>query len=645
MTSTPTSLNLKRKMAAAAAFLFLLWAVLAAYSRYQDQQQFDSYARQIDKLPVLSQQLAKNAQLAASGSDAAYAALADNRSEFTGIIGKLDSSDGSPPADSADIRVALNEVIKSTNSMLQYVRVLEDGHGAAANLTSAVSTLGADLTELKAVVQDLTRTGTPAQKSPLTELAASIAKIDDPASAVMRQEPNPDALSRLAADIKAVQAYAAALPANSSTAAHANELLETCRKNVELVRTSQEKQLAARKAAASIAGDSETLLAASQRLVDVYRISNQIGPTYIGILVPAVLLIISLLMVTKYYIDEMRSRTEALMRINRQNEEGILRLTEELNALADGDLTMHATVGESLTGPIADSVNHTAEVFRKLVIQINNTSEQMENSLHGGKDISHTLMKSARKQTREIQKIGDAVEMLHSSIKSIAALGEQNGDRARSTLAESRQGTVAVAKLGSEMRVIDGQIAHSTKLLAKLGESTQQIADQIELISDIAEQTSVLALNAAIQAASSGGAGRGFAIVAEEVQRLAARSGELVKHVARLARSVQNDANEVVADLEKSRAAIERSDQVADTTRKLLQDLAKTAKELDETSMSIVVTSKVQSGKVREMANAMQGVFDITLQNADSSRLTDGSIAEINRLAEDLRGSVASFKI
>jgi twitching motility protein PilJ len=636
---------MKRKIAAAAAFLFLLWAVLAAYSRYQDQQQFEGYARQIDKLPVLSQQLAKNAQLAASGNEAAYASLADNRSEFTGIMGRLDSGSGSPPADSADTRVALNEVIKSTNSILQYVRVLEDGHGAAAGLTRAVSAFGAALTELKVITQDQTKTGLPAQKPLLTELAASIARVDDLASTVMRQEPNTDALARLAADIRSVQEHTAKLPSDANNVVRANELLETCRNNVELVRIQQEKLLAARKAAASIAGDSETLLATSQRLVDVYRISNQIGPTYIGILVPAVLLVISLLLVTKYYIDELRSRIEAVMRVNRQNEEGILRLIEELNALADGDLTMHATVGESLTGPIADSINHTAEVFRKLVIQINNTAEQMENSLHGGKDISHTLMKSARRQTREIQKIGDAVEMLHSSIKAIAALGEQNGDRARITLAESRQGTVAVAKLGSEIRVIDVQISRSTKLLAKLGESTQQIAEQIELISDIAEQTSVLALNAAIQAASSGGAGRGFAIVAEEVQRLAARSGELVKHVARLARSVQNDAHEVVADLEKSKEAIERSDQVADTTRKLLQDLAKTAKELDDTSMSIVVTSKVQSGKVREMANAMQGVFDITLQNADSSRLTDESISEINRLAEDLRGSVASYKI
>ncbi|MGC2165740.1 MAG: methyl-accepting chemotaxis protein [Gallionella sp.] len=645
MASRNTALELKQKIATAIAFCLLVWVVLATYTHYQDQQKFEGYARLIDRLPLLTQQLAKNAQLAASGSTVAYSALAANKAEFTNILGKLDSSDDTQLSSSAEARVALTEVTKATNNTLQHLQVVEDARGVDDTLKNTTAAFGAAKNELGVLLQNMVNAGAPAKKSALAGLTQAIAGIDSQFGVAVRADGNAKNLDRLEANIRSAQERLSMLPAETTKLARASELLEICRDNAQLAAAQSDKLLAAKNAADTITGDSETMLAVSQRLVDVYRMSAQSGPTFISIVAPGILLAMTLFMLAKYYVEEIRNRTEAAMRVNLQNEKSILRLIDELNGLADGDLTMHATVGESITGPIADSVNHTTEVFRNLVMQINSTSKQMDHTSQGGKVISYELMKSARRQTREIQKIGDAVEKLHESIKSVDTHSKRNADRARIALADSRQGAVAVDKIGTENRIIDGLIVRSTKLLTKLSESTRQIAEQIDLIADIAEQTSVMSLNAAIQAASTGGGGRGFAVVAEEVQRLAERSGVLIKHIGQLANSVQNDAREVVSDMEKSKAAVERSDQLTDTTRTLLQELAKSAKELDETSVAIMASTKVQSGKVREMADVMQGVFDITLHNADSSRLTDESISQINRLAEDLRGSVAGFKV
>jgi twitching motility protein PilJ len=379
--------------------------------------------------------------------------------------------------------------------------------------------------------------------------------------------------------------------------------------------------------------------------VDAYQSSVTARLITAAPVILGLLLLVSLMMLFKTYADETRQRGEEAARINTQNQNAILRLMDELGDLADGDLTVRATVTEDVTGAIADSLNYTTEEFRKLVTRITAAVEQMGRATRDAEAISRGLLDATQKQASEIKGAGEAVELMTRSIKEVDSSAARSAEVARRTLLVTEQGAQAVRNSISGMDGIREQIQDTSKRIKRLGESSQEIGEIVDLISDITEQTNVLALNAAIQAASAGEAGRGFSVVAEEVQRLAERSAEATKQIGALVKTIQGDTHDAVAAMEKSTLGVVEGAKLSDVAGQSLREIERVSNELATLISSISVSTQVQTDMASEVAGVMQDILQITVQTTEGTRLTANSIAQLTGLTADLRDSVAGFKL
>ncbi|BBI98397.1 hypothetical protein FGKAn22_00900 [Ferrigenium kumadai] len=533
--------------------VFFIVAAVAAYIDNREAAHTARYLTQSGKLLMLSQRLAKDAQLCASGDAAAFQALSQGRESFAGILRLLDRGDGSLPATAGAARKVLDELMASANNTLLNVQRLEQGRPALL-----ASTAGASAEQLAAQAGEL---------------------------------------ERVKAAVKAI--------------------LE----NIDLVQ------------------------AQSQQLVDAYQADWTARLSGVVAAFAGTLALLQLLVLAKVYLDDTRQRAEEAESANRRNQEAVRRLMAELNELASGDLTVRATVSEDITGAIAESVNHTAEALSKLVGRINDASEQVGRATQQAEQISKGLLEAARKQAQDIQEAGAAVHRMAELIRDVDAGAAQSADVAHRTLAATGQGALAVRNTMAGMDGIREQIQETAKRIKRLGESSQEIGEIVSLISDITEQTNVLALNAAIQAASAGESGQGFAVVAEEVQNLAERSAEAAKQIGVLVKAIQGDTQDAVEAMEKSTLGVVEGAQLAEMGGQSLREIEQVSNELAALIGGISASMQVQAGMAGQLAKAMQDILHITRQTTDGTRLTANSIAQLTSLAADLKGSVAGFKL
>jgi twitching motility protein PilJ len=336
---------------------------------------------------------------------------------------------------------------------------------------------------------------------------------------------------------------------------------------------------------------------------------------------------------------------ESLKLVNETNQIAILRLMNELQEVADGNLTTQATVSEDITGAIADSVNYTVEELRMLVGRINSTVGQVTEASTSAEETSNRLLAASDEQSREIRSTGDAVLTMARQIGDVSGSAAESAAVARQSLAAAEDGQRAVQNSISGMNEIRDQIQETSKRIKRLGESSQEIGEIIELISDITEQTNVLALNAAIQAASAGEAGRGFSVVAEEVQRLAERSGEATKQIGALVRTIQTDTQDAVSAMEKSTEGVVEGAKLSDTAGQSLSNIGRISRQLAELIESISRDTSVQAQSANGMASSMEHMLTVNEQTSEGTRQTAASIQQLAALALELKSSVARFKV
>jgi len=633
----------KLKMFGAAATIFFVLTAIAAYMSNREESYSVRYVGQSSQLMMLSQRLAKDAQQALTGNSVAFDALEESRASLSNILTRLDRGDGSLPATSGASRVALNELMKSANKTLLDVQALQDGRAGLVTLGVTVSTIDAVSVELRGLTQTMIDTFGGTQKEQVTRFALATERIGKDAGRLLGVEVTIEQVAQLGIDTIAAQESLAALPAADANVTRARDLFNTTRNSVEILVAQVRNLVAAKSAAKAIVDNSDSLLTGSQRLVDSYQSSSRVAT--VAALLFGLLLLSSLLLLAKAYVEDSRRRAEEAARINSQNQNAILRLMNEMGDLADGDLTVRATVSEDITGAIADSLNYTTEEFRKLVSRIIAVVEQMGHATKDAEDISKGLLDSTQKQAREIQAAGEAVQLITKSIKEVDSSAAQSATVARRTLVATEQGARAVRNTVSGMDAIREQIQDTSKRIKRLGESSQEIGEIVDLISDITEQTNVLALNAAIQAASAGEAGRGFSVVAEEVQRLAERSGEATKQIGALVKTIQGDTHDAVAAMEKSTLGVVEGAKLSDVAGQSLREIEQVSNELAALINSISTSTQVQTDMSNEVASVMQDILQITVQTTEGTRLTANSIAQLTGLTSDLRGSVAGFKL
>ncbi|MHB8474916.1 MAG: methyl-accepting chemotaxis protein [Steroidobacteraceae bacterium] len=340
-----------------------------------------------------------------------------------------------------------------------------------------------------------------------------------------------------------------------------------------------------------------------------------------------------------------RRTSELRVRENERNQEAIMRLLDELSSLADGDLTVQATVTEDITGAIADSINYAIEALRELVTTINDSAIQLDGATKQTQAAAAHMAKASSAQSRQISSASESMADMAASIEEVSGNSERCSDVARHSVDIAHKGGDAVRRTIDGMNAIRETIQETSKRIKRLGESSQEIGNIVELINDIAEQTNILALNASIQASMAGEAGRGFAVVADEVQRLAERAANATKQIEVLVRTIQTDTNEAVVSMERSTTDVVGGALLAENAGAALGEIEQVSNQIASLVQNISASARQQAMASGSISKNMQVVREISAQTAEGSTATSTSIAKLAALSAQLRKSVAGFRL
>ncbi len=621
--------------------VFLMIAVVSAYFDNRAASYGTAYVEESSRLLMLSQRLAKDAQQSLAGNFNAFEGLTQSRQNVAEVITKLDMGDAQLPPTRGKPREVLDALIPRVNKTIANVRVMEEGRTGVLTLARAITVISSMELELRNMSRQLMERTNNAAVTHFALLTERMA-ID---ATSMLGEVTTAQIASLGMDTLEANELLSKFPPSEPMVPEITEFFDGYRVAAETIIGNAQNLLGAKKAGKEIFDTSDQFLEQSQKLTDAYTaaLSNRI--TSYTMVASGVMVILLLAVLAKVYLEDSRHRAQEAEQVNSINQQAILRLMNELSDLANGDLTVKATVSEDITGAIADSVNYTTDELRKLVVGVSSASQQVAKATSEAGAVTKELLVATQKQSEEIREAGRAVELMTKSIQEVDVSATKSSEAARRTLKVTAQGTQAVQNSIAGMDGIREQIQETSKRIKRLGESSQEIGEIVDLISDITEQTNVLALNAAIQAASAGEAGRGFSVVAEEVQRLAERSAEATKQIGLLVKAIQSDTHDAVSAMEKSTQGVVEGARLSDAAGQALREIEETTHELADSVDSISVSTQMQTDMAAEVANVMNEILQITKQTTDNTQRTSASVAQLEKLASDLSGSVSGFKL
>ena len=661
------------------ATFFVLLSISAVFTllAIRNANHSTAFVGAAGQLRTLSQQIAKSTPLALQGNAAAFKELALARARFGALLGALQQGaevDGvSIPASPGMAEEALQRTAglwlnseKDAALLLAQESNLVNQRKATAELNARNPAL-LELAEEVAALKLASAAGSReiAAANQVVMLTQRVAKN---ANALLAVEGVPPEVAfslgkdsntfrdLLAALIRGNEPMRIGAAQDAETRARLDELDDAFKNQqtaIAGILANLQSIVIAKQAGNRILADSPSLLLATEQLFDVYStaVAGYIVLITLAILTGALALSALALMVKVFNEDTARRQVEAEQQrhlaenAKNSTQEAILRLMNEMSDLADGNLTVRATVTEDVTGAIADSVNYTVEELSVLVKRINDTAARVAAASSSAQDISRDLLAATERQSTEITAAGRSVLDMAKSMDAASALGIESARVARQALEAAGKGSAAVNNSIKGMNEIREQIQNTSKRIKRLGESSQEIGEIVELISDITEQTNVLALNAAIQAASAGEAGRGFTVVAEEVQRLAERSGEASKQIGAIVKTIQADTQDAVLAMENSTRGVVEGAGLADAAGQALHEISSVAERLAALIESISTDTEHQALSATRVAATMQEILQVTEQTSDGTRKTASSIGELAKLTAELKGSVAGFKV
>jgi twitching motility protein PilJ len=362
--------------------------------------------------------------------------------------------------------------------------------------------------------------------------------------------------------------------------------------------------------------------------------------------VAGLVLMVSMVWILVYsFLSAERLRAMTAARTNKKNQEAILKLLDEMSSLADGDLTVQATVTEDITGAIADSVNFAIEQLRGLVLRIKYTAQEVAGSAMATRGSTSELARSAASQAEQVGAAATTVQKMAESFDNMAKRSSESSEVARKSVDIAQTGGKKVRMTIDGMDTIREQIQGTSKRIKRLGESTQEIGDIVELINGFAEQTNVLALNAAIQAASAGGAGRGFAVVADEVQQLAESATNSTRRIESLVQTIQADTFEAVVSMESTISEVVSGARLAEDAGTALEHIEMVSSDLSRLIAGIADEAHKQSANATDISELMKRVQELSIQASEGSVLAAKSVDELAELVMRLSDSVTDFKL
>ena len=665
--------------------LLVLSMLALAVVAYRALSQSDAVAQEITATGqslMQSQRLAKSVSQALVGSAQAFPDVKESAGVLAKTVRGLRSGD-----DSLRLSPVADELQPDVTKIMPLMEKAEKNAAAVMSQQAILTQVGAalrtinrqssDLLEIAETISSLKlqQNAAPAEISASGQLVMLTQRIGKSANEFLTLEGvSPEAVFLLGKDLNSFNEIARGLLEGSPELRLAGSKDPQTRERLEALMTLYEQTrvqagailgnlqglVSAREAQASIIADSEPLRRGLEDLQG--KLSNQSGLSLLSIVLLSVASSFGLLsavgIARVQLLDsrqrqdvaekeqlEARGQEQDAKRVNDANQAAILRLMNELQTVAEGDLTQEATVTEDITGAIADSVNYTVEELRLLVGNVQNTATRVSQTTAQVESTSTELLAASIEQLREIRETGQSVLDMASRINDVSTQAQESSQVARQSLTAAGSGLQAVQNAIGGMNSIRDQIQETSKRIKRLGESSQEIGEITELISDITEQTNVLALNAAIQAASAGEAGRGFSVVAEEVQRLAERSADATRQISALVKAIQTDTQDAVAAMERSTQGVVEGAKLSDSAGTALSEIDRVSRRLADLIEQISNSAISEAASANVLAGNIQHIFAVTEQTGEGTRSTAQQVRELSKMAEELRQSVSRFKI
>lgn len=637
------------------AGLLIVWNIVQVGNRAD-------YIEIATRLQMLSQRYTKTAQQAALGNKAAFAQLDESRKAFAEGLDALIDGNADVPSSPGYLQADLAAIKKRWETSRKDIQALVTQQDVLVQLgrdLAEINQKNAELLDLTEQVIALLPADSKKQLAFANQQALWTQRMAKNANALLSSDQiNPETAYQLGQDLRTFREVLDGLLQGSGSLgvaavsdASAREKLHELQdvfgrfeKQATNILKSMPQLVEAKRAARELFDESEQLLTLTSQLTQRYQDMGSGLSLFLAILF-GLLALAALLVLGVLNVGQAQRRAEEAAQENQRNQDAILRLLNEMGDLAEGDLTVEATVTEDITGAIADSVNYAIEELRTLVQGINRAADQVNQATAEARASSDELLAAAERQSRQITETTESVNQMSDSINQVSRNAADSARVAEQSLATARKGGDSVRGAIAGMNAIRDQIQETSKRIKRLGESSQEIGEIVDLISDITEQTNVLALNAAIQAAAAGDAGRGFSVVAEEVQRLAERSAQATRRIGAIVKTIQSDTQDAVNAMEASTQGVVEGTARSDAAGQSLAEIEAVSEELARLIQSISEATQVQAGTAQRIAGNMRQILDVTEQASDGARRSAESIGQLAVLSNELKVSVSGFKL